>query len=310
MRWIYIACGILFIIIFGWIVIVKFNSTVQFSDFSGFHIEQKISGVYITDFTSREKKWELRAQEAQFQADSWSFHDVKLQVKNKKNQKYTLRGERARFKRGDEDLELEGNVTLDLNNRGYLRLDSIRYDVKSEQLISDAPLYISNEDSQGMKYEIWGQGLKVYLNDSKINLEQGVKWQVYFEKNRNSQLTAQRGYYWLHNHVAQLKGRVIAHYGRFKITGESADLIWKNGLIYAVQISGNVRMTDIHRWAKADRMLLMVQNRSLTLIGNSRLVQGNDDLSGHMIEFSEEDQKVRVHRAKVRVEQPEEKFSF
>ncbi len=308
MRWVYIAGGILSIVIFGWVAIVKLGNQLPQLDFSGLHIQQKIWGVHVTNFTSEEKKWELWATESHLLGDNWLFDDVKLQVKNKKNQKYTLRGEKARFEKEGEDLELKGNVILNLDDKGQLRIDSVKYDVKSERLISDTPLHILNKDSKDTTYQMWGGGLKFYVNEGKIVLHQGVRWQVEFKNNKNSRLTARTGYYWLHDRVAQLKGRVVGHYGSFKITGQKADLVWKKGAIYAVQILGNVRVTDAHRSARADRLLLRAEDKNLTLIGNSRLVQGSDDLSGHIIEFSEEDQKVRVSNARARFEQPEEKF--
>ena len=90
-----------------------------------------------------------------------------------------------------------------------------------------------------------------------------------------------------------------------KISGPEAVFNYdrERGEVVAVDVLGGVRVTDLDKWATAQKLNIQLDARKIVFTGSPRVVQNDDELRGEEIVFHNGGEQVEVRRARARVEQ-------
>src|SRR5690606_34946133 len=102
------------------------------------------------------------------------------------------------------------------------------------------------------------------------------------------------------NYTARFQESVVADYGSYRVTGNAAilEVDQTDHNVDLVTVQGDVRLSDVQRWAVAEKIRIFPQQRKMVLSGRPRLIQNNNELSGEEITFYEEGQRIQIKKAK------------
>lgn len=276
--------------------------------------QQVMLGVHLIETHETGKDWELWAEKAyNFKEDgSWVIEKVKIRIfgqqegASQKNTYYDVTGETGQIDPKKKNIIIDGGEgeVQTLTSNGYLlKTKKVLYETEMKEIRSDSEIKMLGPEIKGeSRLELTGYGMLTDLKTNELKILENIKAKKILKQGQLVTLSSQSASFNSANYTAQFHKNVVADYGSYRVTGQQAKLEvdprYHN--VDLVTISDQVRLSDIQRWAVADKLQIFTQSRKMVLSGGPRLIQNNNELSGQEITFFEESQQIQVKKPKAR----------
>lgn len=278
--------------------------------------QQVMQGVHLVETHETGKDWELWAEKAyNFKEDgSWIIEKVKIRIfsqqddVNQKNIYYDVTGEKGEIDPKRKNIIIDGGdgEVQTLTSNGYLlKTKKVLYETDAKEIRSDSEIRMLGPEIKGeSRLELTGYGLLTDLKTNELKILENVKAKKILQSGQLVSVSSQSATFNSLNYTAHFNASVVADYGPYRITGQTASLEVnpKNQNVDLVTVAGHVKLSDVQRWAVADKVQIYAQLRKMVLSGTPRLIQNNNELSGEEITFYEEGQQIQIKKAKARLD--------
>lgn len=282
--------------------------------------QQVMLGVHLVETHETGKDWELWAEKAyNYKEDgSWVIEKVKIRIfgqqdgTSQKNTYYDVTGEKGQIDPKRKNILIDGgeDEVQTLTSNGYLlKTKKILYDTDLKEIKSDSEIRMLGPEIKGeSRLELTGYGMVTDLKTNELKILENIKAKKTLKQGQLVTVSSSNASFNSENYTAQFHKDVVADYGSYRVTGQHAKLEVdpKYHNVDLVTISDQVRLSDIQRWAVADKVQIYTQTRKMVLSGGPRLIQNNNELSGQEITFFEESQQIQVKKPKARFDKETE----
>jgi lipopolysaccharide export system protein LptA len=149
-----------------------------------------------------------------------------------------------------------------------------------------------------------GRRMKVYVDSSKMVIQDKVSADKPHKDGKKFQVMADGAEFNGKNHEAKFLGSVRMNYDNMRLEGPEASFLYNKSanLLSSVEVRGGVRVSDVDKFATADKVNLDLLANKYIFQGRPKVIQNNDELTGEEIVFLEGGKKVKVERVRARVE--------
>lgn len=278
--------------------------------------EQVMLGVHLTETHETGKDWELWAEKAYSSKEdgSWVIDKVKIRIFGQQegatggNQKnyYDVTGDKGQIDPKRKHIVIDGGEgeVQTLTSNGYLlKTKKIFYDTEVKLLKSETEIKMLGPEIKGeSRLELTGFGMITDLKTNELKILENIKAKKTLKKGQLVAVSSNNAVFNSANYKAHFNQNVVADYGSYRVTGQQATLEVdpKFHNVDLVTVQGQVKLSDINRWAVADKVQIYTEEKKMVLSGGPRLIQNNNELSGQEITFFEEGSQIQVKKAKAR----------
>lgn len=278
--------------------------------------EQVMLGVHLVETHETGKDWELWAEKAyNFKEDgSWTIEKVKIRIFGQedggaqKNIYYDVTGAKGKIDPKRKNIVIdggEGNVQTVTSNGYLLKTKKVLYDTELKQITSNSDITMLGPQVKGeSRLELTGHGLLTDLRTNELTILEKIRANKTLQRGQLVSLVSASAVFNSSNYTARFKKNVVADYGSYRVTGNEAilEVDQSDHNVELVTVQGDVRLSDVQRWAVAQKIRIFPQQRKMVLSGTPKLIQNNNELSGEEITFYEEGQRIQVKKAKARID--------
>lgn len=267
--------------------------------------EQMMTGVHLLETHENGKDWELWSERASNLREdgSWVLENVKVRLFGTQGIYYDITGSEGSIDPKRKKINISGNVNTISSNGYVMKMTGAQYNAETKKLNSDSAIKMVGPAVKGeSRLELTGNGLNADLNSNEFNILSDVKARKTLQKGQLVTLSSESATFNSANYTAYFHKKLIADYGSYRVTGDDATLEVDpdTNKIDTITVAGKVRLSDIQRFAVADKAVIHVIEKKLTLNGKPRLVQNNNELIGEEITFFDESSRIQVKRAKAK----------
>lgn len=276
--------------------------------------EQVMLGVHLTETHEAGKDWELWAEKAyNFKEDgSWVIEKVKIRIfgqqdgKSQKNVYYDVTGEKGQIDPRRKNIVIDGGSgeVQTLTSNGYLlKTKKVLYETDQKTLRSNSEMKMFGPEIKGeSRLELTGYGMLTDLRTNELRILENIKARKTLQRGQLVTVTSESAAFNSSNYTAQFQKNVIADYGSYRVTGQKATLEvdQKFHNVDLVTIEDGVRLSDLNRWAVANKVRIYPEERKMVLSGAPRMIQNNNELSGEEITFYEQGSQIQVKKPRAR----------
>jgi LPS export ABC transporter protein LptC/lipopolysaccharide transport protein LptA len=276
--------------------------------------EQVMLGVHLTETHESGKDWELWAEKAYSSREdgSWVIEKVKIRIfgqqdgSSQKNIYYDVTGDKGQIDPKRKNIIIdggEGEVQTVTSNGYLLKTKKIFYDTEIKQLKSESEIKMFGPQIKGeSRLELTGMGMVTDLKTNQLHILESIKAKKTLQKGQLVTVSSDDAIFNSANYSAFFNKNVMADYGPYRVTGQVATLEVDPKLhtVDTITVQGQVKLSDISRWAVADKVKIYAEQRKMVLSGAPRLIQNNNELSGEEITFFEEGSQIQVKKAKAK----------
>lgn len=262
-------------------------------------VEQKMSGVHLVENDENKKGWELFASEATGTSDSqWVLKKVKVQFFTNDNSSYTVIGEVGEIDGATKDMIIRGDVLTTSTNGYQFKTDSIRYVAKEKMMRSSDSVYMEGpRDKNGSGFKLNGVGLEVDIKNNKMTIQNSIEAEKMLD-NKNFHLTSDQAQFSNKNQEALFTGKVKMNLGESQVEAPRAQFFYSNAqkTLERILMNGGVRLTEKDKKATCRELEIDLPQDKMTLRGQPKVQQGEDEINGQEIVFLEGGKKVKINR--------------
>ena len=262
-------------------------------------IEQKMQGVHLVENGENEKGWELFANEAVGTADSqWVLKNVKVQFFNENKSNFLVTGDVGEIDGTTKDMVIRGNVTTISTNGYSFKTDTLRYLASKKLMTSVDRVYMEGpSDKSGAGFKLTGEKLLVDIVKNKMSiLDKIVATKKINEK--DFKLTSVRADFSNINQEAVFSGDVRMNLGEFKVSAPLAYFNYSNTSKALVKIilKQGVSFSEGDRKGTSEELEMNLVENKMTMRGQPKVQQGEDEISGQEIVFIDGGKKVKINK--------------
>lgn len=263
-------------------------------------IEQKMSGVHFVENGKNEKGWELFAVEANGSTEGqWVLKTVKVQFYTNNQQSYTVTGDHGEVDSITKDIIITGHVVTTSSNGYSFKTNTIRYMAKQKLMTSVDQVQMNGPaDKSGPGFNLTGEKLLVDMAKGKMSiLDQVVANKIINEK--PFKLTSVRADFSNKNQEATFSGHVQMKLGTTEALAPFALFQYSNQrkTLEKIVMNNDVEFTDLDKKGYCKEIEFDLIRNQMTMRGQPKVVQGDDEISGHEIVFIDGGKKVKINRA-------------
>jgi len=271
--------------------------------------DQTMKGVHLVEASSGTREWELDSDVAQgFKDGVWKLQGVRVNLFGKNNTEYKVVGETGAVNTATKNMEISGNVVTQSSDGYTFKSPSILYNSASRKLSTPGQVQVFGPKNNGEFFEFQGKVFEADLNTNVMHIAQevhAIKTVLDDKKvmNIHSQWCRVQG----KSNEAHFEKDVRVDIGTVRITGEMADFMYDeaNKNLKSMIMSGSVKITDEGRWATAEQVKVMFAQDEFVLLGHPRVVLDDNELRGEEIHFLDGGKRVKVIRARARLDSEE-----
>lgn len=262
-------------------------------------VEQKMQGVHLVENGEREKGWELFANEAVGTADSqWVVKNVRVQFFNENKSSFTVIGDVGEIDGESKDMMIRGNVKTSSSNGYSFKTDTLRYSAKQKIMTSvDAVLMEGPADNSGAGFRLTGEKLLVDIVKNTMSILDKINaTKVINEKDFN--LTSVRADFSNKNQEAVFSGDVKMNLGTLNVKAPIANFNYSNNAKSLVKIilKQGVEFVDTDRKGNCQELEMDLVENKMTMRGQPKVQQGEDEIRGYEIVFIDGGKKVKINK--------------
>lgn len=265
-------------------------------------IEQKMSGVHLLENDKDKKGWELFAEEASGSKDEqWTLKKVKVKFYSDEISSFTVTGDVGEVDGRSKDMTIRGNVITESSNGYFFETSELRYQADQKKLYStDAVNMRGPGDKNGKGLTLTGQGLEIYVADSKIKILHQVEARKIVE-NKKFKLNSDSSVFSNKDREASFAGDVKLLYDSMMLKAPFAEFKYSKGkdVLEIVRVYDQVEMIDANRTGTCQELVINLLQDTMTMNGNPKVRMGADEIQGGQIIFSEKGKKVKITQMKL-----------
>ena len=262
-------------------------------------VEQKMSGVHLVENDENKKGWELFASEASGTSDSqWVLKKVKVEFFSNDNSSYNVMGEVGEIDGATRDMIIRGDVLTTSTNGYQFRTDSLRYSAKDKMMrSSDAVFMEGPPDKKGAGFKLNGVGLEVEIKTDKMRILNSVQADKVID-GKQFNLTSNNAEFSNKTQEAQFAGAVRMKLGDSHIEAPLAKFYYSGvqKMLDRIVLSGGVKLTDKDKKATCRELEINLTEDKMTLRGQPKVQQGDDEINGNEIVFLDGGKKVKINQ--------------
>ena len=270
---------------------------------------QKMQGVHLVESQSGARDWELFSESATgSQAEgTWQLKKVRVLFYNKEKVEFTVTGDTGTIDQKLKDINIIGNVTTRSENGYSFKTPSIFYSSKTREIRSPEQVLMQGpRDKDGAGMFLRGSRMLVLVEQSKMVIQGTVTAKKPVQGGKALEVSSDGAEFSGKNREAKFLGAVRMSYDNMKLEGPAASFLYgKNDLLSAVNISGGVKVSDVDKYATSESVNLDLLADKYVFKGRPKVIQNNDELSGEEIIFLEGGKKVKIERARAKMEKKE-----
>lgn len=262
-------------------------------------VDQKMRGIHIVENSENDKGYKLYASEAVGTADlKWVLKAVKVQFFTENKSNYTVTGDIGETDGISKDIVISGHVTTTSANGYSFKTDTLRYSAQQKIMTSvDAVVMEGPPDKGGKGFRLTGEKLLVDLAKNKMSiLDKILTIKVINEK--NFRLTAVRADFTNQNQEAVFSGDVKMNLGTFYVQAPLAQFLYSDTTKALVKIllKNGVAFVEGDRSGTCNELEMDLIENKMTLRGQPKVQQGEDEIQGQEIVFIDGGKKVRINK--------------
>lgn len=263
-------------------------------------VDQKMQGVHLVENSENEKGWELFANEATGSSDGqWVLKNVKVQFFNDNMSNYTVTGDLGEIEAKTKDMIIRGNVMTTSSNGYSFKTDTLRYISKQKIMTSlDKVIMQGPPDNSGSGFYLTGEKFLVDMVKNKMSILDKIAAKKMINSEQFN-LTSARADFSNSSQEATFIGNVQMKLGTLFVKAPMA-LFQYSG---AKKMLENIVMNDQVEFSDTDKKgfckeieFNLIENK-MTMRGQPKVVQGEDEINGHEIVFIDGGKKVKINQA-------------
>lgn len=265
-------------------------------------VEQKALGVHLVENDDNQKGYELFATEASGTSDAqWVLKKVKVQFYSDNNTSYTVKGDVGEIDGATKDIIIRGEVLTTSTNGYQFKTDSLRYTAKDKTMKSTDSVFMQGPpDSKGSGFNLRGIGLQVDIKSNKMTILDSVEADKIIDA-KEFDLTSNTAEFYSSSQEALFSGNVKMSLGSTEIKAPRARFFYSDVLkaLERIVLSQGVRLKDTDKTATCSELEMDLREDKMTLRGQPKVQQGEDEISGQEIVFLDGGKKVKINKVSV-----------
>lgn len=264
----------------------------------GAAVEQKMQGVHLVE-GDNEKGWELFANEGVGTSDlQWVVKNVRVRFFNENKSSFTVTGDVGEIDGESKDMMIRGNVKTSSSNGYSFKTDTLRYSDKQKIMTSvDAVLMEGPADKSGAGFRLTGEKLLVDIVKNKMSILDKINaTKVINEK--DFKLTSVRADFSNKSQEAIFSGDVKMNLGTLDVKAPIANFNYSNNAKSLVKIilKQGVEFVDTDRKGSCQELEMDLVENKMTMRGQPKVQQGEDEIRGYEIVFIDGGKKVKINK--------------
>jgi LPS export ABC transporter protein LptC len=269
--------------------------------------QQKMQGVHLVESQKGARDWELFADQAEgFEGQgSWDISNVKVLYYNQEKIEFTVTGDKGKLNTLSKDMEIEGNVLVVSNNGYRFQAPSVFYNSQTRKLKSPADIKMKGpSDTQGDGLMVTGNVMVADVATSEMQIERNVVGEKKLNNGKAFRIQSGSASFSGQSKKAKFSERVTIIVDTMRMEGPEAEFNYESekDFLQSVLVSGGVRVSDLDKYATAERVQFDPIVDKFVFTGRPRVVQHNDEIMGDQIIFIDGGKKVKVENIKAKVE--------
>ncbi|MBC7754557.1 MAG: LPS export ABC transporter periplasmic protein LptC [Moraxellaceae bacterium] len=260
-------------------------------------IEQKMQGVHLLENDKNKKGWELFAEEASGSKDEqWILKKVKVRFYTDEMSSFTVTGDVGEVDGRSKDMTIRGNVITESSNGYFFETSELRYQADQKKLFSeDAVKMHGPDDKNGQGLTLTGQGLEIFVAESKIKILNQVEARKVVE-NKKFKLNSTSSVFSNKDREATFTGDVKLLYDSMMLKAPFAEFKYSKGkdVLEIVRVYDQVQMIDANRTGTCQELIINLLQDTMIMNGQPKVRMGADEIQGGQIVFSEKGKKIKI----------------
>ncbi len=274
--------------------------------------EQKMAGIHLVESQNGSRDWELFAKDAEVtQANgTWLLKTVKVQFYNKEAIDFVVTGKSGKVDMKSKGMKITGEVKITSANGYVFQSGEVLYNSIKRQITSQGPISMQGpKDEQGEGLKVSGSQMLVDIDQSRMLVKESIRASKKLKDNKKFELSSGTAEFSGRTHEAKFLSNVIIHLDKTKIEGPAATFVYekKKSTLKNILLSGGVRVINEDKYAVSEQMNLDIAANKFTFVGNPKVYQNNDELSGQQIIFLDGGKKVKVENIKAKLDENKKK---
>jgi LPS export ABC transporter protein LptC/lipopolysaccharide transport protein LptA len=262
-------------------------------------VEQKMQGFHLVENAEHEKGWELFGNEATGRADGqWILKSVKVKFFSHNQPSYTVTGDVGEIDGKTKDMIIRGNATTTSANGYSFKTDTARYTAKDQLITSNDPVYMEGpNDNNGPGFKLTGEKLLVDMVKNKMSILDKVVARKMIS-GKEFHLTSVRADFSNKDQEASFSGNVVMKLATTLVKAPLATFKYSNTKkqIEKIILSDKVEFSDADKKGYCEELTFDLPENKMTMRGQPKVVQGEDEIKGHEIVFLEGGKKVKINK--------------
>jgi LPS export ABC transporter protein LptC/lipopolysaccharide transport protein LptA len=261
-------------------------------------VEQKMQGVHFVE-GDKEKGWELFANEGVGTSDlQWVVKNVKVRFFNENKSTFIVTGDVGEIDDVSKDMMIRGNVKTSSSNGYSFKTNTLRYLAKQKIMTSlDDVLMEGPPDKSGDGFKLTGEKLLVDILKNKMSILDKIN----ATKNINEKdfkLTSVRADFSNNSQEAIFSGDVRMNLGTFNVKAPIANFNYSNNAksLTRIILKQGVEFVDAERNGTCNELEMDLVENKMTMRGQPKVQQGEDEIRGQEIVFLDGGKKVKINK--------------
>ncbi|MFZ4402551.1 MAG: LPS export ABC transporter periplasmic protein LptC [Pseudobdellovibrionaceae bacterium] len=263
---------------------------------------QKMQGVHLV-----EKDWELFSESAEDQQGKsvWNLKNVRVLFYKEEKLQFTVTGDQGAIDSATKDLQIRGRVNTQSENGYVFKTHIIRYSSQKKIITGPEHVEVLGPIVSGQRTITFnGDDLVAFVDENKMVVQKNIQAEKKLNDGKTIKITSdQIELSTLHQKVDFI-GQVHMYYDQIKIDGPMAtfNFIEKNASLDSIFVQGGAQVSDHEKVATSKTLNFNVLKNEMTFLGQPKVVQNDDVLSGEEIIFIDGGKKVKVQNVKATLE--------
>jgi LPS export ABC transporter protein LptC len=269
--------------------------------------EQRMGGVHLVESQQGLRDWELFAKSAEGSQASgtWKLHQVRVLFYNKDKVEFTVVGDHGSIDAKSKDLSILGNVSTQSENGYIFQTSSIFYSSQKREILSPSLVTMTSpKDGSGESLILKGRKMLVLVDQSKMFINADVTARKVMKNGLAFDVAANGAEFSGKNREAKFSGKVVIGYDKMQLEGPTAAFLFDGDAdkLSSVLVDGGVKVTGADKSAVSKSVTLDLLANKYIFRGSPKVTQNEDELTGEEIIFLEGGKKVRIEKARARLE--------
>lgn len=266
---------------------------------------QVMQDVHLVEAKPSGKEWELWAKRAVRPKENapWTIEQVEIKFFGENDVVYTVTGDRGHVESAKNDIRIVGNVLMRSSNGYTFRTEAMSYE--SQKRLLESPHAIEMDgprEPDGSRFTLTGRNLFANLETNEIIINEDVRAKKSVRAGKSAAIASAKAEFSGKSKKGRFFGGAVIDIESLRITGPEAVFSYKGNHIDSVVVDGGVKVTDVDKFATADKVAVFLDEEKYIFKGSPRVVQSGDELAGDEIILSEGGRKVQVSNARAKID--------